>query len=72
MTLLGNKPKHRIEVSLASKGPVDADNVNANDIILRQPSEVAMTGRSEAAHSENKKKRLIFNKKNTFIYKVQS
>ena len=52
LTLLGNKPKHEIEVSLASKGPVDADNVNANDIILRQPSEVAMTGRSEAAHSE--------------------
>ena len=49
-----------VSLALASKGPVDADKVNAKLITLRQPSEVAMTGRSEAAHSAKNNKKCIF------------
>ena len=48
--MLGRSPKQET-ASLASSGPAEAANDKARLMILKQPSAVAITGRSDAAHS---------------------
>ena len=51
LILLGKSPKQGLVKLLASKGPREMFKDKAKLKILMEPSELAIIGRSEAAHS---------------------